>query len=124
MARKPIKRAAQVARDARVEIAGEALRYASRAGLKLEGALEDFSLSPLDCVCMDIGSSTGGFTDCLLQNGAAKVYAVDVTIDQLDWKLRQIQARGDGREKRALPASRRISVSRRSSSPWMCRLSR
>jgi 23S rRNA (cytidine1920-2'-O)/16S rRNA (cytidine1409-2'-O)-methyltransferase len=83
------KAGARVASDSLVEIAGEALRYASRAGLKLEGALEDFSLSPLDRVCMDVGSSTGGFTDCLLQKGARKVFAIDVTIDQLDWKLRQ-----------------------------------
>jgi 23S rRNA (cytidine1920-2'-O)/16S rRNA (cytidine1409-2'-O)-methyltransferase len=83
------KSGTQVASDAIIEIAGEMLRYASRAGLKLEGALEDFSLSPLDRVCMDVGSSTGGFTDCLLQNGARKVFAVDVTVDQLDWKLRQ-----------------------------------
>jgi 23S rRNA (cytidine1920-2'-O)/16S rRNA (cytidine1409-2'-O)-methyltransferase len=81
------KAGAQVPSDSRVEIAGETLRYASRAGRKLEGALEDFSLSPLDRVCMDVGSSTGGFTDCLLQNGARKVFAIDVTIDQLDWKL-------------------------------------
>lgn len=83
------KAGAQVSTDARIEIAGEQLRYASRAGLKLEGALEDFALSPRDRVCMDVGSSTGGFTDCLLQNGARKVFAIDVTIDQLDWKLRQ-----------------------------------
>jgi 23S rRNA (cytidine1920-2'-O)/16S rRNA (cytidine1409-2'-O)-methyltransferase len=83
------KAGAQVASDSLLEIAGETLRYASRAGLKLEGALEDFSLSPLDRVCMDVGSSTGGFTDCLLQNGARKVFAIDVTIDQLDWKLRR-----------------------------------
>ena len=83
------KAGAQVASNSLVEIVGETLRYASRAGLKLEGALEDFSLSPLDRVCMDVGSSTGGFTDCLLQNGARKVFAIDVTIDQLDWKLRQ-----------------------------------
>jgi 23S rRNA (cytidine1920-2'-O)/16S rRNA (cytidine1409-2'-O)-methyltransferase len=57
--------------------------------LKLEGALEDFAVTPRDRVCMDVGSSTGGFTDCLLQNGASKVIAVDVTIDQLDWKLRR-----------------------------------
>jgi len=82
------KAGTQIARDALIEIAGETLRYASRAGLKLEGALEDFSLSPRDRVCMDVGSSTGGFTDCLLQKGARKVYAVDVTVDQLDWKLR------------------------------------
>lgn len=78
-----------VAEDAQVEIAGETLRYASRAGLKLEGALADFGVKPEGKVCLDIGSSNGGFTDCLLQNGAAKVLAVDVTIDQLDWKLRQ-----------------------------------
>src|SRR5579862_1316550 len=60
------KAGSQVAVDAQIEIAGEVLRYASRAGLKLEGALEDFALSPSDRVCMDVGSSTGGFTDCLL----------------------------------------------------------
>lgn len=78
----------QIARDSKIEIVGEALRYASRGGLKLEGALEDFQLSPAGAVCLDVGSSTGGFTDCLLQRGASRVYAVDVTIDQLDWKLR------------------------------------
>jgi 23S rRNA (cytidine1920-2'-O)/16S rRNA (cytidine1409-2'-O)-methyltransferase len=83
------KPGAQVPSDARVELTGETLRYASRAGLKLEGALEDFSLSPRDRACVDVGSSTGGFTDCLLQHGARRVFAVDVTIDQLDWKLRQ-----------------------------------
>jgi 23S rRNA (cytidine1920-2'-O)/16S rRNA (cytidine1409-2'-O)-methyltransferase len=79
----------QIAADAVITIVGDTLRYASRAGLKLEGALEDFGVAPVGKVCLDIGSSTGGFTDCLLQNGAAKVFAVDVTIDQLDWKLRQ-----------------------------------
>jgi 23S rRNA (cytidine1920-2'-O)/16S rRNA (cytidine1409-2'-O)-methyltransferase len=83
------KAGTQVATDARIEIAGEPLRYASRGGLKLEGALKDFGISPHDRVCMDVGSSTGGFTDCLLQSGAGKVFAVDVTIDQLDWKLRR-----------------------------------
>lgn len=83
------KPGAQFARDAQVEIVGESLRYVGRGGLKLEGALADFQLSPDGKTCLDIGSSTGGFTDCLLQNGAAKVFAVDVTIDQLDWKLRQ-----------------------------------
>jgi 23S rRNA (cytidine1920-2'-O)/16S rRNA (cytidine1409-2'-O)-methyltransferase len=82
------KAGTQVAREAHLEIAGATLRYASRAGLKLQGALEDFALSPRDRVCLDVGSSTGGFTDCLLQNGARKVFAVDVTIGQLDWKLR------------------------------------
>lgn len=79
----------QVATDARIEIIGETLRYASRGGLKLEGALEDFGVTPRDKVCLDVGSSTGGFTDCLLQNGAVRVYAVDVSADQLDWKLRK-----------------------------------
>lgn len=73
--------------DAQIETTGEQLRYASRGGLKLEGALADFGVSPQDKVCLDVGSSNGGFTDCLLQHGARKVYAVDVTIDQLDWKL-------------------------------------
>jgi 23S rRNA (cytidine1920-2'-O)/16S rRNA (cytidine1409-2'-O)-methyltransferase len=79
----------QIPTDAQIELSGETLRYASRGGLKLEGALEDFGVTPENKLCLDVGSSTGGFTDCLLQNGARKVYAVDVTIDQLDWKLRQ-----------------------------------
>ena len=83
------KAGSQVATDARIEIAGETLRYASRGGLKLEGALEDFGVDPRERICLDVGSSTGGFTDCLLQRGACKVYAVDVSVDQLDWKLRQ-----------------------------------
>jgi 23S rRNA (cytidine1920-2'-O)/16S rRNA (cytidine1409-2'-O)-methyltransferase len=83
------KAGSQVAKDATIDIVGETLRYASRAGLKLEGALEDFGVDPTDRICLDVGSSTGGFTDCLLQHGARKVYAVDVTIDQLDWKLRR-----------------------------------
>jgi 23S rRNA (cytidine1920-2'-O)/16S rRNA (cytidine1409-2'-O)-methyltransferase len=82
------KPGSHVARDSKVEIVGERLRYVGRGGLKLEGALEDFALTPRDRICLDVGSSTGGFTDCLLQNGASKVYGVDVTIDQLDWKLR------------------------------------
>ncbi|MGA7856148.1 MAG: TlyA family RNA methyltransferase [Candidatus Acidiferrales bacterium] len=79
----------QIAADARIEIIGEALPYVSRGGLKLEGALEDFQISPRGKICLDVGSSTGGFTDCLLQNGALRVFAVDVSVDQLDWKLRQ-----------------------------------
>lgn len=79
----------QLGRDATIDIVGDVLRYVGRGGLKLEGALEDFQLSPQGKTCLDIGSSTGGFTDCLLQNDAATVYAVDVTIAQLDWRLRQ-----------------------------------
>jgi len=83
------KPGSQIAADAHIEIIGETLRYASRGGLKLEGALEDFGVTPQNKVCLDIGSSTGGFTDCLLQYGALRVYAVDVSSDQLDWKLRK-----------------------------------
>jgi len=79
----------QVSTESKIEITGEALRYSSRGGLKLEGALEDFHFSTAGKICLDVGSSTGGFTDCLLQHGAQKVYAVDVTINQLDWKLQQ-----------------------------------
>jgi 23S rRNA (cytidine1920-2'-O)/16S rRNA (cytidine1409-2'-O)-methyltransferase len=75
--------------DARVEIAGEGLKYASRGGLKLEGALEDTGLDVTGRLALDTGSSTGGFTDCLLQRGARHVWAVDVTPEQLDWKLRR-----------------------------------
>lgn len=77
-----------VADDARVEVRGSALRYVSRGGLKLEKAMREFDLTLDGCVCADIGASTGGFTDCMLQNGAAKVYAVDVGYGQLDWRLR------------------------------------
>jgi len=83
------KPGSQVALDADIEIVGDVMRYASRGGLKLEGALEDFSVTPQETICLDVGSSTGGFTDCLLQHGARRVYAVDVTANQLDWKLRR-----------------------------------
>src|SRR6267378_4888030 len=75
--------------QARIEVSSRAGKFVSRAGLKLEGALEDFAIDPSGRVCMDVGASTGGFTDCLLQRGAARVYAVDVNLDQLAWKLRQ-----------------------------------
>lgn len=74
---------------AQVEVRGKTLRYASRGGLKLEKAMERFAVSLEQKTCMDIGASTGGFTDCMLQNGARKVYAVDVGYGQLAWKLRQ-----------------------------------
>jgi 23S rRNA (cytidine1920-2'-O)/16S rRNA (cytidine1409-2'-O)-methyltransferase len=83
------KAGTRVSTGARIEVAGESNPYASRGGLKLEGALNDFGISPQGRICLDVGSSTGGFTDCLLQHGASKVHAVDVSIDQLDWKLRQ-----------------------------------
>ena len=77
-----------VAADAVLEVRGHTLRYVSRGGLKLEKAMAAFPITLTDCICADIGASTGGFTDCMLQNGAAKVYAVDVGYGQLAWKLR------------------------------------
>ncbi len=75
--------------DCKIEIHGNTLKYVSRGGLKLEKALDRFFISLEDSVCMDIGASTGGFTDCMLQNGAKKVFAVDVGYGQFAWKLRQ-----------------------------------
>lgn len=71
-----------------VEVRGNTLRYVSRGGLKLEKAMNDFPIKLTDLVCMDIGASTGGFTDCMLQNGASKVFSIDVGHGQLAWKLR------------------------------------
>ena len=71
-----------------VEVRGEGLRYVSRGGLKLEEALKVFRFDPAGKICLDLGASTGGFTDCLLQNGAKRVYALDVGRDQLDEKLK------------------------------------
>lgn len=72
-----------------IEVRGQTLRYVSRGGLKLEKALQVFPVSPAGRICMDIGSSTGGFTDCMLQNGAKLVYAIDVGYGQLDYRLRE-----------------------------------
>lgn len=77
-----------VANDAEIEVRGNVLRYVSRGGLKLEKAMQTWPISLDGKICADIGASTGGFTDCMLQNGAQKVYAVDVGYGQLDWKLR------------------------------------
>ncbi len=77
-----------VANDAVIELRGSVLPYVSRGGLKLEKAMQSFDLTLAGMTCADIGASTGGFTDCMLQNGAVKVYAVDVGYGQLDWKLR------------------------------------
>ena len=71
-----------------LEVRGETCPYVSRGGLKLEKALRDFGIKPVDYVCSDSGASTGGFTDCLLQQGAKKVFAIDVGYGQLDWKIR------------------------------------
>lgn len=71
-----------------IEVRGETLKYVSRGGLKLEKAMKSFPIDLNDCICADIGASTGGFTDCMLQNGAEKVYSIDVGYGQLAWKLR------------------------------------
>ena len=77
-----------VKESSEIKICGETLRYVSRGGLKLEHAIREFSISVKDKVAMDVGASTGGFTDCLLQHGAKKIYAIDVGYGQLAWKLR------------------------------------
>jgi len=83
-----LKAAYKVEDDAEIVTEGEALRYVSRGGLKLEKAVDVFKISLDGCTCLDIGASTGGFTDCMLQNGAEKVFALDVGHDQLAEKLR------------------------------------
>lgn len=75
--------------EVNIEVRGHTLPYVSRGGLKLEKALANFDVTVENKVCTDVGSSTGGFTDCMLQNGARKVFAIDVGRGQLDWKLRQ-----------------------------------
>ncbi|MCQ2478268.1 MAG: TlyA family RNA methyltransferase [Clostridia bacterium] len=74
--------------DDNIEVRGSTLKYVSRGGLKLEKAINVFSIELNDCICADIGASTGGFSDCMLHNGAKKVYAIDVGYGQLAWKLR------------------------------------
>jgi 23S rRNA (cytidine1920-2'-O)/16S rRNA (cytidine1409-2'-O)-methyltransferase len=75
--------------EVHIEVKGNPLKYVSRGGLKLEKAIAQYDINLEDKICMDVGSSTGGFTDCMLQNGAVKVYSVDVGTNQLAWKLRQ-----------------------------------
>jgi 23S rRNA (cytidine1920-2'-O)/16S rRNA (cytidine1409-2'-O)-methyltransferase len=83
------KAGAQVAEDCAIRLLGEDLKYVSRGGLKLERAVEHWKIDVNGKVCLDVGASTGGFTDCLLQHGAAQVIAVDTGYGQLDFKLRQ-----------------------------------
>src|SRR5579885_81436 len=78
-----------VEENSRVELKDSSLKYVGRGGIKLESALREFSIDVRDKVALDVGASTGGFTDCLLKHGAKRVYAVDVGYGQLDWKLRQ-----------------------------------
>lgn len=82
------KAGTEVTEKDKIELHGEPLRYVSRGGLKLEKAFASFPIQIQGAICMDIGASTGGFTDCMLQNGAQKVYAIDVGYGQLAWKLR------------------------------------
>ena len=82
------KAGAPVTENAAIEVRGKTLRYVSRGGLKLEKAMQLWPITLKGFICADIGASTGGFTDCMLQNGAEKVYAVDVGYNQLDWRLR------------------------------------
>jgi 23S rRNA (cytidine1920-2'-O)/16S rRNA (cytidine1409-2'-O)-methyltransferase len=102
----PAKKAGMtVTHEARIEVISRQSKYASRGGLKLEGALQDFAIPPADLVCLDVGASHGGFSDCLLQHGAVRVYAIDVNIQQLVWRLRQdarvIPVKRNARELRA-----------------------
>lgn len=83
------KPSTQVRPDARVRVKGDPLPFVSRGGLKLEKGLDAFGVEPSGQICADLGASTGGFTDCLLQRGAARVFAIDVGYGQLAWKLRQ-----------------------------------
>lgn len=85
---KALKSGITVKATDKIEVRGEKMPFVSRGGYKLDKAVKAFSLDLTDCVCMDIGASTGGFSDCMLQNGAQKVYAVDVGYGQLAWKLR------------------------------------
>ncbi|MDO5014345.1 MAG: TlyA family RNA methyltransferase [Clostridia bacterium] len=85
---KALKAGMSVSVEDKIEIRGETLKYVSRGGLKLEKAIDSFKIDLTDKICMDIGASTGGFTDCMLQNGAKKVYSIDVGYGQLDWSLR------------------------------------
>lgn len=85
---KALKAGASIKPDDKIEVRGARLAYVSRGGLKLEKAMQVFPISLENSVCMDVGASTGGFTDCMLQNGAQKVYSIDVGYGQLAWKLR------------------------------------
>ncbi len=85
---KAAKAGTAVRADAAVRLLGQGLRYAGRGGLKLEAALDLFGIRVENKVCLDVGASTGGFTDCLLQRGAARVFAIDVGTGQMDWRLR------------------------------------
>ncbi len=85
---KALKAGTMVSKDDKIEFRGKSLPYVSRGGLKLKKAITEFNINLNEKTCMDVGASTGGFTDCMLQNGAKKVYSIDVGYGQLAWKLR------------------------------------
>lgn len=87
--KKAQKAGLQIAETSLVEVSSRLQKYVSRGGFKLEGALKEFHVSVEGRICLDVGCSTGGFTDCLLQHGASRIYAVDVSTNQLAWKLRE-----------------------------------
>jgi 23S rRNA (cytidine1920-2'-O)/16S rRNA (cytidine1409-2'-O)-methyltransferase len=103
-----------VAQDAAIEVRSRMQKYASRGGFKLEGALRDFAVDVTGKIGLDLGSSNGGFTDCLLQHGAKRVYAVDVNVEQLEWKLRQdsrvIRIKKNARELAAEDLPERVNL--------------
>ena len=109
-----VKAGQAVERDAKIEVHSRAQKYASRGGFKLEGALRDFAVDATEKIALDVGSSNGGFTDCLLQHGATRVYAVDVNVEQLEWKLRQdsrvIRIRKNARELAAEDLPERVDL--------------
>ena len=103
-----------VAHDAAIEVHSRIQKYVSRGGFKLEGALKDFGVEVSGKICLDVGASNGGFTDCLLQNGATRVFAVDVNVDQLDWKLQQdarvIRIKRNAREMEAADLPEKVGI--------------
>ncbi len=104
------KAGARVDPDCPIELLGQR-KYVSRGGLKLEAALDRFGIDPAGRVCLDVGASTGGFTDCLLARGAARVYAVDTGAGQIHWKLRtDPRVRSAGKHQCPVSDSRRISA--------------
>ena len=108
--------------EVQIEIKGHTMPYVSRGGYKLEKAIDVFGVDVKDKVCMDIGSSTGGFTDCMLQNGAVKVFAVDVGRGQLDWKLRQDERVVSMEKQISVMLHQRILVKQSDLRPWMFHL--
>ncbi len=113
---KAAKAGQQVPQDAEIEVRGGE-KFVGRGGLKMEGALDYFRIDPTGRIAVDVGASTGGFTDCLLQRGALRVHALDVGHGQLDWSLRNDPGSRSTRGSMPATSRRRISASR-SIWPW------